>query len=334
MFEEFIPNTNYFEYVLGYTDGQTFDSLEYGLEKAKKYSHTVKLFNYVSKDCEAISSKLYNSQFRLQGAQHSDVSEKFFSSKFRHALDNTLFRNHDVLLTNFYDNSKNLQIIFKDLETIESYESKNIFKRGVYLLDSKGDLVQTTDIIGEYLPIGKKVNVSTKEKNGVNYRIDHTNKFMYKVDLFKNGNNYNIFKSSAGDIAFTTSQDIGSFIEESNNFFGIMDINDTRNDKQILYESILKNSKDYNFKNYIAERSRKMSKINLDDYEAQKTTLQSIKQLKINYFDLLSKEMFNSWKLSNIIISSRIPAQAGQSFMSMKVVGYMHENENSIYVSH
>lgn len=44
--------------------------------------------------------------------------------------------------------------------------------------------------------------------------------------------------------------------------------------------------------------------------------------------------MFNSWKLSNYILSARIPAQAGQSYMSMKTVGYMHEGENSIYVSH
>lgn len=339
MFAEFVPNTNYFKNVLKYTDNN-FDNLEYGIDNTKTYSNTLNLFNVVSKDAENISSKLYNTQFQLQGAQHSEITEQFFNKKFNNTINNVKFRHYDILLNNLYDSSKNLQIVIAELQTVSDYESKNPTPiKGKYLIDEEGNLVRTTKIAKEYNFVGHNINISTREKQGVIYRVDPTNKSMYEIDLFKRDSSeeetYNIFRTSSGDIAFTKSQDLGKFIEGTNKYFGIIDILDTKNDKQVLYDSILENSTNRTFKEYIKDRISILSKwIDIENEEIKTQTLLEVKALKKKYFNTRALEMFNSWKLSNVVVAARIPAQAGQSFMSMKTVGYMHEGENTLYVSH
>ena len=48
----------------------------------------------------------------------------------------------------------------------------------------------------------------------------------------------------------------------------------------------------------------------------------------------MKNTMFNSWKMSNLSLSARIPAQAYQSFMSMNTIAYTQEHLNNAFVSH
>ena len=67
--------------------------------------------------------------------------------------------------------------------------------------------------------------------------------------------------------------------------------------------------------------------------EILETIKNSFKSKKDTRLDELAKMMFTSFLKSQEIVSARIPAQAFQSFMAMRNVGYTEDLNNNMYVS-
>lgn len=358
-FNEYYTNSpEYFENILQLQDG-TYDDLNYGLDLNNYYKNTINTFNFQHKDAENISSKLYKSQFNLGNTSHADVSSELFNKMFDKVISRKVYKYYDVLINNLYDPDKALQIIFKKLESVNLYE-KNINLKlyphtaGKYLLDSNGNLVRSSKVFGEYEFVGKPVVISTgfKGRGKSLYKLDSTGKPTYKLsdDLkYKDldGNEqYAIFKTADNkEIAIANSKNIGKFVEENKSYFGITDIWDSTNNDDVLYNSLISESNDFNFKRYLKNRQELSSYLetsvnvledtnNILPIKTTKEVTRSIASVKDAYFKTKSIEMFNSWKLSNLSISARIPAQAGQSYMSMQTVAHLHDDENSVYVSH
>lgn len=342
-FKDYIDgDSTYFETIFKLADG-TFDTLDYGLDSTNPYVNTINIFNFNHKDCENIASKIYNTQFKLQNVQYADVNEKHFQKFFRESVNRSIFKYYDVLLNNVYDNNKALQIIFAQLETTDAAEEAGTVVPGRYLINNNGDLVQSTEIPGQYNLIGKREYVATTH-TGKTYKLDGAgNKTYVLTDEFKytdiDGNtSYAIFKTLDNrEIAVASKDAIGNFVENNKDYFGILDVWDSPTTKDSLYTSLIHSVSNYNLRRYLSARKKLSASFRHTSIENAKEKHKLRKEIwkaKNEYFDNISYQMLNSWKLSNWSLSSRIPAQAGQSYMSMKTVAYMHDNENSVYVSH
>lgn len=328
-FTNYIPGSGYFEKNLQFSDGE-FDNLDYGLNDLKVYKNTIDIFNYSFKDFENIASKIYKSQFNIGNRNHADIDVNFFEDMISNTLNRKIYKEYDVLYSNIYDKNKTVQIlILKNLPNKASFETKEVKPDNQYLITSDGNLEKYyigKDGVGVYKPIANRVNVNSRD----GYKLDALGKRTYKLsDNFKGvDGEYLIFKDKSNkEIIISNSTDLKGFTEQNEEYFGMLDIWHGKEFIKEVYDKIISGTKNYNFRKYLEIRR------NVITSNAKEPT-KEIAKIKQNFLNIRGKEMYNSWKMSLISIWSRIPAQAGQSFKSGKTVAYMHDDENSVYVSH
>lgn len=332
---------NYFEDIFLLQDG-TYDTLDYNVDPSNYYVNTINIFKYSNKDFENISSKLYKSQFNLENVSHADVSESFFNKMFSKTVDRKKYKYYNLLLNNLYDNNRALQVLFGTLRGATEFEeslkdSPELFKKGIYLLDVQGNLVRTTEEIGRYEFIGKPANVITGKNRGNEIcrlntagEISYTLPKEFKYINLNGEESYAIFETEDGrEIAFSKSYNLGKFVQKNKKYFGIVDVWDVPVVQDQLYQSLINDSQDFNLREYLRERRALAQSYGID----RKVT-KEIGKVRSDYFGTRAKEMFNSFQLSKQTVDARIPAQAGQSVMAMQTVAYLHDDENSVYVSH
>jgi hypothetical protein len=345
IFEEYDNSPDYFNRILKLENG--IDTLEFGMDSTNPLVNTIPLFTYNAVDAENIVSKLYKSQFKLDGINYSDVTIDFFNNLIKKFDKQNVYKFYDVLLSNIHNQTDALQVSFKDLKTTAEYE-KSItpltWQPGVFLLNENGDLVRTEPTPNMYKVIGRRLHIAPA-KHGKTYRLNHLGEKTYSVDEFQtldsNGDKQtNVFLLDGGEgkvlaiASLDKMKTFGQYIEANSKYFGLTSIKDSSAITDEFYGSILQHSTDFVFKHYIKSRRELALKLKGATAKEARNIVDKINAGKTAYWKEVSSQMFNSWKLSNYILSARIPAQAGQSYMSMKTVGYMHESENSIYVSH
>jgi len=332
--ENFKPGENYFEKTLLLKDN-TFDNLDYGIDYNNFYVNVNKIFGYVSKNAEKISSKLYNSQFNLQGINHADVNVGFFNNLLKKSLNLAEHKNYDLLLSNVYNPERAIQIISSKLQDKDTV-GKDIsnYQKGTYVVDANWNLWVTTGNIESpekyFKLIAKYKHIDQSETSYSNkkvYKLNNNGKKTYTLENeFKHellNGNYGIFETDDNkEIVVSKSVNLGDFVENNKDYFGLIDVrfNNVNIAKKILNDVKLK-STNYELSSYLSKLS------NVGNIK------QAVK-LRNDYLMTVANEMFQSFKVSNTTIDSRIPAQAGQSTMIMDTVAYMHNDENSVYVSH
>lgn len=197
------------------------------------------------------------------------------------------------------------------------------------------------------------INPAVKNENGNPIDFNHTQ--LIHADSFKNLSDLNIKKE---EYRTKVINDIMYFVDESNNIVAEYDENleffTSGKNNIIVYKNIDQVHKlassgrylgiGYNFKNdtkiirdYINEYDLKNKKYvsNLSDKPNSSEISQTIKTYnadKYNRFDKFIDEIDQSWSKQIKIIGARIPAQAFQSVMAMKVVGFTEKLVNRAYV--
>ena len=77
--------------------------------------------------------------------------------------------------------------------------------------------------------------------------------------------------------------------------------------------------------------AKKLNPLSFDKNIFDTDTFEQVSEYVLNN---LSNNMYTSWQKSHDVVASRIPSQAMQSFMSMKIIGYNEDPGNNVYVSH
>ena len=351
MIIDYSPNMiNYFEEALKLSNG-TFDILNDNISLNNYYVRYEDLATYKTSNFEKIESKLYKSEFNLGEARLANINQDFFRKMYNDFGNRKHFKHYDLLLGNTFDQEKSLQVIFiEDLKTKDQFlkdigSDPNIWRQGIYLLDEEKQLVKTKkefgvyDIIGEFNEIETN-KTSSLEEIGVNqkeYRLNSRGEKMYTIeDSFKYDalkGKVAMFRSNGLDIVLSKSRQLGEFVQQNNNYFDTLDVWDNNPKQKELYNSLIEDTYDSELRQYLTKRRKILETIDFSK-TITKEVIDDIRKTRINYLDKKSEFILNSWKLSRHGVVSRIPAQAGQSYKASTTVAYLHDNENSIYVSH
>ena len=259
-----------------------------------------KITEYKHKPAEIIMPKIYRSEFDIKNDSFNKIllqKEKYFYNKINQILDPDT-KDCDLFLSN----SKGENVYISALTEEE--------------LDNK---IKLEDL--------SKLYINTKKEGLDLWRVDVKGNKLYKLPW--------------GTKIFTNKDglEIIVFIKDKNNKY-LKSINSfvKTNRSQFVYpflkhdftnaKEYIKISKKYNFSeigNLVDNKFKTLNDVSPETY---------FEEIKTQTSDILGKAMYSSWQKSNDVVAARIPSQAMQSFMSMKVVGYNEDPGNNVYVSH
>lgn len=257
---------------------------------------------------------------------------------------------HEIVLKEdgkYYDYYTNKEVIGKTLEGNDIYSY-------IYSLDSNNS---------EITPIGIKIDVSNKiEYDGKNFIYkDSKQKISEDVDLSikdgkvletiyfvnkkvvspKHQDKYTVYtikekliKQLFGENYITEiitalyKQDNYTYILP-NRFVNTNNLSSIKNS----IKAIEKICEDPDIKNYIYKLKSELNHLK-EDEDTGIGVIRGFNGIFKDFNLKLATKVFNSFKESLYFISSRIPAQSLQSFMKMRVVGFINSGSNIAYVSH
>ena len=218
----------------------------------------------------------------------------------------------DVLVISKNNLSQDLDNVFKSIKNTLSFD----FLGSESLSDS--ELLEMLKIAGSLNKLPVYRNDYYNLYNTLKYKLDilddsqqlskneNVNEIYVRLGLL-NGN-----AKSFGTFLYNNSQYSKLFYTEDGQI-NLEAFNDLEQYSQL--------KKDY--KSYLESRRVEILETIKNSFESKKDTR----------LDELSKMMFTSFLKSQEIVSARIPAQAFQSFMAMKNVGYTEDLNNNMYVS-
>lgn len=336
-------SANPFDDIFKFKSGSSekHDTFAYGIDPEAEYLNVDEVTEYKHKHAENIIPKVYQSEFSLEEYKHADINPNFFGNIIKNALNVSGKLEHDVFLSDSKTGKK--------LGIIVNSDNR-------YTVD--GNILKRKDI-----KIGESFFVNESTENDIRVRKDMSGKKMYELPmsakLFKDTSNNEI-------LVVNSLEDLKKFINKSKSKFNLIDVNDRMNiSKNIvsdesedtlldIYKVLIDNTNDAASRLYLKNKQKYYISLKQEALEAgitkESKTNDMYKylwenpegynaKLKINkakesYIFNMKNTMYNSWKMSNLSLSARIPAQAYQSFMSMNTVAYTQEHLNNAFVSH
>lgn len=309
--------TNFKEYFRG---DDLFSKLD-----LSKYADLPLIEKYNHKPAEVILPKKYRTEFGLGNDTFAKIQQQkdgYFKNKLKKAI-NPKTSDCDLFLTS--NTGESLYISVLDQEIIS--DPNKMLELG-------------------YSP----VKVITKEIEGDTYRVNIKGDIIYKLPKFKtksgertaevfskNGVEFIIFPYKGG-----FNDDIVTFIKGTKEtydiiypFFANLNIKEYENEGELKlnFDNLFDISKKYS-KGYVYSEILNSTEYKLDEKDQREYFMNNFVPVKEKLINKLSKMIYTSWQKSNEVVSSRIPAQAMQSFMSMTNKGYSEEDGNDVYVSH
>lgn len=276
--------------------------------------------DYVTKPAEIIMPKRYRSEFNIEDDTFAKISR-----------DKGLYFKAQV--------SKVLEPKTMECDLFLASTTGASLYVSILSADKKKELIDNGTLT--------KVNYPTEKIKEETFRVDIKGNPLYKVtpelEIFnKNGIEMVVFTESTNAI----ENKITPFIKEVRSAYEFIYpfshniSNDNIKDRLKLLEIADKYSMVPGFKRLISNIIKEISPKKVKEEEVE-TLVEDVKyevsvfpEVVGNMSESLANAMYSSWLRSNDIIAARIPSQAMQSFMPMKVVGYNEDKGNNVYVSH
>lgn len=308
-------------------------TFEYGVYQLKdqKISDILEDSLQVS-DYEAKIPMIFKSEYGLkEGDSLSDILEqgyKFFQNRYAEKYTPKLITGYDVCFTK--NSGKHDYITFNRPKR----------QQEVYIdpfhLEEDGDYKYVVDADGNrlYARYKKRVNENgeaikqqTTDENGNVIESEIWDDYIIQL-IPSNGATENLFYIAYGETEVDKAKVAASMYSKQNN--ETIFINQNLYKNRIPY--IIELFKQLSEKNIYIPRDHQilLEQLTSDNWQE---TIQNINS-SFMYSDSKAKSIFNSFKKSLELIVARIPAQSMQSFMKMKIVGFLETDKNYIQVSH
>ena len=300
------------------------------------------LQDFSPSNVEELSSN--NAQLFLKGKEHN-ISISLTKPKDAHILKSIKTKidkrdgSYKVMALSNTDNiyepiyQQGLQIRSNDY-TFETIDGKKIFKD-----KKKNEYVQLEYKNNKTYIAG--TNVELIERNGEIYT---TVNFVEKYQLVSNNkkpeivyyfNTENIKKYLGEDQLSTYISDTIYQLQKYEQTIHIqLNSNISNDDKNITKNVLEKLSKDYTNVDHVFSESAEIALKALNNPVDNKYFTEQYKNDLTRLYFTIVEEIKSSYELSRYFIAARIPAQSLQSYMKMKLVGYIPISGNECMVSH
>lgn len=330
IFNEYDGNEDYFNNILTLRDN-TIDTLEYSYNTTE-YKNISAVFNTKYTPAEKISSKIHRDSFGIAGNSMGEISPEFFKNKISRSFRKIKSKRFDVILMNPVKPNKVVKLINETLYTEDTFKEIKDTLSYAYVLKNNGDLVfWTKSGVENKVGTSAYVNRETNRRSPAN---NHGEGYKVSKDL-------HVFIDLHGqDLIVSDDSDLlVSFINDNNTYFGLINLNNKV--KTNFLEKLNSGLSNWSHKDFVSNALR-ISNLTQEELDKEITRINKgyindkADLLKNSFSKYIWKEaskIYRSYELSRDSVDSRIPAQGGQSFMSMKTVGYLHENANTVYVS-